>query len=63
MDDILDCGFDCLENDFCVSFNLASFADSSEKLWCELLSSHFYNNTEKLITDNRSHHLMLKVEN
>ena len=63
VDDILDCGFDCLENDFCVSFNLAGFADSSEKLWCDLLSSHFHNNTEKLITDNGSYHLMLKVEN
>ena len=58
-----ECGFDCLESDFCVSLNLAGFADNAGKLWCEPLSSHFYNNTEKLITDNRSHHLMLKVEN
>ena len=57
------CGFDCLESNFCVSLNLAGFADSAGKLWCELLSSHLYNNTEKLIADNHSHHLMLKVEN
>ena len=57
------CGFHCLESNFCVSLNLAGFADNAGKLWCEPLSSHFYNNTEKLITDNRSHHLMLKVEN
>ena len=57
------CGFDCLESNFCVALNLAGFADSAGKLWCELLSSHFYNNTEKLIADNHSHHLMLKVEN
>ena len=63
VDDILDCGFDCLENNFCISFNVAGFADSTGKLWCELLSSHFYNNTEKLIADNHSHHPMLKVEN
>ena len=58
-----ECGFDCLESDFCVSLNLAGFADNAGKLWCEPLSSHFYNNTEKLIADNHSHHLMLKVEN
>ena len=57
------CGFHCLESNFCVSLNLAGFADNAGKLWCEPLSSHFYNNTEKLIADNRSHHLMLKVEN
>ena len=61
--DLLDCGFDCLENNFCVSFNVAGFADSTGKLWCDLLSSHFYNNTKKLSADNHSHHLMLKVEN
>ena len=61
--DLLDCGFDCLENNFCVSFNVAGFADSTGKLWCDLLSFHFYNNTKKLIADNHSHHLMLKVEN
>ena len=27
--DLLDCGFDCLENNFCVSFNVAGFADST----------------------------------
>ena len=63
VDDILECGFDCLENNFCISFNVAGFADSTGKLWCELLSCHFYNNTEKLIANNHSHHLMLKVEN
>ena len=63
VEDILDCSLACLENNLCVSFNLAVNVDSEGKRWCDLLSSHIYNNTEKLIADNHSHHLMLKVEN
>ena len=61
--DLLDCGFDCLENNFCVSSTWLDLLIVQEKLWCDLLSSHFYNNTKKLSADNHSHHLMLKVEN
>ena len=61
VEDILDCSLACLENDLCVSFNLAVFADNKGKRWCDLLSSHIYNNAEKLIADQYSHHLTLKV--
>ena len=63
VEDILDCSLACLENNLCVSFNLAVNADSEGKRWCDLLSSHIYNNTEKLIVDQNSHHLTLKVHN
>ena len=63
MEDILDCSLTCLENDVRVSFNLAIFADSKGKRLCELLSTHFSDNAEKLIADQYSHHLTLKVRN
>ena len=63
VEDILDCSLACLENNLCVSFNLAVNADSEGKRWCDLLSSHIYNNAEQLIADQYSHHLTLKVHN
>ncbi|XP_027038417.1 uromodulin-like [Pocillopora damicornis] len=60
VEDILDCSLACLENNLCVSFNLAVNADSEGERWCDLLSSHIYNNAEQLIADQYSHHLTLK---
>ncbi|KAL9961743.1 hypothetical protein ACROYT_G030749 [Oculina patagonica] len=51
-----ECGFACLEIPTCFSYNLAAFADISEKLLCELLPSDKYNNSDKFIVSPLFHH-------
>ncbi|XP_078383193.1 uncharacterized protein LOC144665774 [Oculina patagonica] len=54
--DGIECGFACLEIPTCFSYNLAAFADISEKLLCELLPSDKYNNSDKFIVSPLFHH-------
>ncbi|KAL9961149.1 hypothetical protein ACROYT_G030042 [Oculina patagonica] len=54
--DSSECGFACLEIPTCFSYNLAAFADISEKLLCELLPSDKYNNSDKFIVSPLFHH-------
>ena len=63
VDDKLDCSFACLQNNFCVSFNVAVFADDKAKLWCELLPSTRHNNSVWLTSHNESHHYSVQVSN
>ncbi|KAL9961144.1 hypothetical protein ACROYT_G030037 [Oculina patagonica] len=54
--DGIECGFACLEIPTCFSYNLAAFADISEKLLCELLPSDKYNNSDKFTASPLFHH-------
>ena len=63
VDDILDCSFTCLQQSLCVSFNLAVFANSEGKFWCELLPSTRYRNPQKLTSDSQSRHFYIQVCN
>ncbi|KAL9961079.1 hypothetical protein ACROYT_G029960 [Oculina patagonica] len=54
--DSIECGFACLEIPTCFSYNLAAFADISEKLLCELLQSDKYNNSDKFVVSPLFHH-------
>ena len=56
------CALACLETAPCFSFNLAAFPDiSTGKLWCELLPSDKYNNSEKFVHSNSFHHFSIAV--
>ena len=58
----VDCGFACIRNTLCVSFNAAVNPDEEKKIRCDLLPSSSYNNEGKLIADSQFHHfLILKV--
>ncbi|PFX13383.1 Protocadherin Fat 4 [Stylophora pistillata] len=51
--DDFECIFNCLYHPLCVSVNLASEGE----LWCELLSSHKYNDTNEYKEHKYSHHI------
>ena len=56
------CALACLETAPCFSFNLAAFPDiNTGKLWCELLPSDKYNNSDKFVHSNYSHHFSIAV--
>lgn len=56
-----ECGFACLEIPSCLSYNLAVFPDINDKLLCEVLPSHKYNNSERLIASPLFHHFSIAV--
>ena len=56
------CALACLETVPCFSFNLAAFPDiNAGNLWCELLPSDKYNNSEKFVHSNYFHHFSISV--
>ena len=56
------CALACLETAPCLSFNLAAFPDiNTGKLWCELLPSDKYNNSDKFVHSNYFHHFSIAV--
>ena len=56
------CALACLETAPCFSFNLAAFPDiNAGKLWCGLLPSDKYNNSEKFVHSNYFHHFSIAV--
>ena len=58
----VDCGFACIRNTLCVSFNAAVNPDGDKKIRCDLLPSSSYENEGQLIADSQFHHfLILKV--
>ena len=59
--DLFDCTFECLRNALCLSINTAASKGADGKLWCELLSSDKYRNTENYKENERSHHFSIKV--
>ncbi|XP_015753502.1 PREDICTED: uncharacterized protein LOC107333242 isoform X1 [Acropora digitifera] len=58
VDQMPECSFACLETS-CFSFNLNAFPDIDNKLLCELLPVDKYNNTNKFIFSNVSHHFSI----
>lgn len=60
VDQMPECSFACLETS-CFSFNLNAFPDIDNKLLCELLPVDKYNNTNKFIFSNVSHHFSIMV--
>lgn len=61
IEDANDCGFACLENTSCFSYNLAASPDSNGKLLCELLPSDKYNNPDKFVSNKFFHHFSISV--
>ena len=59
--DDFDCAFKCLSNPMCFSVNLASSKGNQGKLWCELLSSDKYSNSEAYKGNMSSHHYSILV--
>ncbi|XP_078350794.1 uncharacterized protein LOC144635576 [Oculina patagonica] len=57
--DDFDCTLKCLHNPFCSSVNLAASKGADGKLWCELLSSDKYRNTNDFKENKNSHHLSI----
>ena len=55
------CGLACIETSTCFSFNLAAFPDVNGKLYCELLPSDKYNNSDKLVRSKVFHHFSIAV--
>ena len=55
------CTFKCLSNPLCFSVNLASSKGTNGKLWCELLSSDKYSNSEAYKGNMSSHHYSILV--
>ncbi|XP_078350799.1 uncharacterized protein LOC144635581 [Oculina patagonica] len=58
--DVFDCTFECLSNPLCLSVNLATIKGADGKLWCELLSSDKYRNSNEYRENNTSHHHYIK---
>ena len=56
-----ECGFACVSNPSCSSFNLAAFHDGSGKLLCEFLPSDVFNNSDKFIISQSYHHFSITV--
>lgn len=60
--DVFDCTFNCLRLPSCVSVNLASNTGADGTIWCELLSSDKYQNSQKFEGNQTSHHLLRKSQ-
>ena len=56
-----DCGYACLENSSCFSYNVAAFPGVNGKLLCELLPSDKFNNSDKLNASKEFHHFYIPV--
>ncbi|CAH3116498.1 unnamed protein product [Porites lobata] len=54
-----DCGYACLENSSCFSYNVAAFPDVNGKLLCELLPSDKFNNSDKFNASKEFHHFYI----
>ena len=61
VDKASECGLACLEIPSCLSYNLAVLPDNNSKLLCEMLPSHKYNNSDKLIASPLFHHFSIVV--
>ena len=59
--DSFDCTFECLGNPSCLSLNLAASKGADGKLWCELLSSVKFDNSDEYKRNDTSHHFAIKV--
>ncbi|KAL9954494.1 hypothetical protein ACROYT_G042042 [Oculina patagonica] len=57
--DDFDCTFKCHRNPLCFSVNLAASKGADGKLWCELLSSDKYNNSDEYRENKSSHHFAM----
>jgi len=60
--DFFDCTFECLSNPSCLSLNLAASKGADGKLWCELLSSVKFDNSDEYKRNDTSHHFFIKVK-
>jgi len=56
-----DCGFACVSNAPCVSFNVAMSPNENGKLRCELLSEDMFRSPGKLTVSQQFHHYSIKV--
>ena len=56
-----ECGFACVANAPCVSFNVALSPNENGKLRCELLSEDKFRSPDKLIVSQHFHHYSIKV--
>ena len=56
-----ECGFACVSNAPCVSFNVASSPNENGKLRCELLSADKFRSPGKLTDSQQFHHYSIKV--
>ena len=56
-----ECGKLCVDHSSCFSANLAAFADQDGWILCQLLPSDRYNNSEKFLENEVSHHLSIKA--
>jgi len=57
--DDFDCTCKCLRHPSCLSLNLAASKGADGKLWCELLSSVKYDNSDDYKTNDTSHHSIM----
>ena len=54
--DKLDCGFLCVREPNCYSFNMAAYPDSKGVYLCELMATDKYRETEKFNANATFHH-------
>ena len=54
--DQVDCGFLCVGEPNCYSFNMAAYPDSKGLYLCELLATHKYTETDKFHANASLHH-------
>lgn len=58
---IRECGKLCVDHPSCFSANFAEFFHEEGKIFCELLPSDKYNNSEEFLDSQVFHHLSIKV--
>ena len=56
-----ECGFACVSNAPCVSFNVALLPNENGKLRCELLSEDMFRSPDKLTDSQQFNHYSIKV--
>ena len=61
MKDIRDCGKLCVDHSSCFSVNFAAFFNQDGRIFCELLPSDIYNNSNEFVDSAVFHHLSIKV--
>ena len=59
--EIRECGKLCVDHSSCFSANFAAFFHEEGKIFCELLPSDKYNNSNKFLDSAVFHHLSIKV--
>ena len=57
----IDCGFACVDNAPCVSFNVALSPNENGMLCCELLSDDKFRSPDKLAYSQEFHHYSIQV--